>query len=561
MDYWPYESGIRFPVKGKAIDFPEEFLDSHSLVLGKTGTGKSNMLAHLIRMYEDAGKNVIVFDPHGELWRYGREDSSIVSLSPLNGQSEGFLNFNMMSVLPYSNEKERSINEDLVIQSLKDIFSSEETFSIGTWGPRIELVFTVIPKLLLKYKITPNLQDMLDLLLDYYKRRDFISSLEPSEKMQIYAIFNQGYDFVSSSVNKILPLLSGDVQKKLFSSRNDFYDISKLHGTMYLELSNELSPSSVIRPFSVMILYKLWNNIVLGRMKNTVIVMDEFQTFSPHISHKIVTEGRKFSLWSIMATQSFSNLTPVIRDSLRTNVHNFFLFQLSSDDLNFFNRYGRKLVNPDFHYFNCLIPRTGAIFLGKARLAERKRKFLVDPKFYCFGEESDTKYSTDPKDFDPAYLNHLITLGLASIEDGEIYLSESYFSKVGSRHKRGHESVYHRYLITRSYLFFKARGFEVYENVEIKGKRPDLVLIDGDVKVPVECEYSDLENKKRIFEKVEFYGRVIFSVFQGGEQDIPQGCPILVVPPIGDTSELKFIEDQNVIGTYPSSRNAAILKL
>ncbi len=548
MDYWPYETGLSFPLREKRILFPPEFLENHSLVLGKTGTGKSNLLVQLIRMYEEEGKTVVVFDPHGELWKYGSSSSSIITLSPYSGESVGYLRFNMMSVLPYQSEREKLINEELVVQTLKDIFSSESAFSIGTWGPRIELIFTVMTRLLLKYKINPTIQDLSDLLLNFYKRKDFAASLEPEEKNEFFSIFNQGYDFISSTVNKILPLISNNVSRNLFSSREDFFDISKLRNTLYVELSGEHSPRSLSKPFSIMLLYKIWNNVVLKRMKDVVLVMDEFQTFSPHISQRIVTEGRKFSIWAVMATQSLSGLDSTLASSIRTNVHNFFLFQLSDEDMTSFKHERKILRNPDFHHFNCLVPRTGSIFSGTTILADRTKEFSVAKEFYDFGTEREYIDQEVPEKIDPARLSHLVSLGLATLVDGNVHLEKEYFQKIGSRPKRGSESVFHRYLVTRSYFFFKKRGYEVYEGIDYEGHRPDLVVIKNEERIPVECEYSDFERKERIKEKMAFYPKVIFSAFRDRKNDIPTGTSVLLIPPLGDQSEPEFIDSQKVTG-------------
>ncbi|MCL6002859.1 MAG: DUF87 domain-containing protein [Thermoplasmatales archaeon] len=548
MDYWPYESGVPFPLREKRIFFPHEFLENHSLVLGKTGTGKSNLLVQLIRMYEEEGKTVVVFDPHGELWKYGSPESSLITLSPYTADETGYLRFNMMSVLPYQNERERLINEELVVQTLKDIFSSETAFSIGTWGPRIELIFTVLTRLLLKYKINPTIQDLSDLLLNYYKRKDFSSSLEPEEKTEFFSIFSQGYDFISSTVNKLLPLISNEVSKRLFSSAEDFYDISKLKNTLYVELSTEYTPSSLSRPFSVMLLYKIWNNIILRRMRNVVLVMDEFQTISPHISQRVVTEGRKFSLWAVMATQSLSGLDSLLSTTIRANAHNFFLFQLSNEDSVMFRHEGKVLKNPEFHYFNCLVPRTDSMFFGTTRLASKTREFFVSEDFYDFTKDSALLDQEFPETMDPVRLSHLVSLGLATIMNGNVHLEEEYFEKIGSRRRRGSESMFHRYLVTRSYFFFKNRGYEVYEGIDYDGHRPDLVIVKNDEKIPVECEYSDLENKSRIREKMKFYPRVIFSAFRDRREEFPPNTSILLIPPIGDRSEPEYLGRQNVTG-------------
>ncbi|MGC8645017.1 MAG: helicase HerA domain-containing protein [Thermoplasmata archaeon] len=272
MDYWPYESGTSLPLKGKRILFPDELQKAHSLVIGKTGTGKSSLLSALIRLYEGMGMTVIVLDPHGELWRHSSSDAKIITPSPVGREKRGYLRFNLMSILPYKDERERMINEDLVVHTLRDIFSAEEAFSIGTWGPRVELVLTLLPRLLLKYRMEPTIQDIAEILLDYHRRKDFMSSLEQDERRQLYFIFSMGYEFISSTVNKILPLLSSDVSRNLFSSRRDFFDISSLKGTLYVELSGDMSPPSLSRPFSIMLLYKIWNNVLLGRMRNVVLV-------------------------------------------------------------------------------------------------------------------------------------------------------------------------------------------------------------------------------------------------------------------------------------------------
>ena len=547
MDYWPYENGIPFPLVEKRICFPREFLENHSLVLGKTGTGKSNLLAQLIRMYEEEGKTVLVFDPHGELWKYGSPNSSIVTLSPFPGQEMGFLRFNMMSVLPYQSERERLINEELVVQTLKDIFSTESAFSIGTWGPRIELIFTVLTRLLLKYKINPTIQDLADLLLNYYKRKDFSSSLEPEEKTQFYSIFSQGPEFISSSVNKIVPLLTNEVSKKLFASREDFYDLSKLKNTLYVELSGEFSPSSLARPFSIMLLYKIWNNVILRRMSDVVLVMDEFQTFSPHISQRLVTEGRKFSLWAVMATQSLSSLDQSLASAIRTNAHNFFLFQLSNEDASSFRYGGKPLRNPEFHRFNCLVPRSESTFYGMTRLASPSKEFSISREFYDFAGDEEILDSEFPERMDPVRLSNLISLGLATIVDGKVHMEEEYFEKIGSRHKRGSESMFHRYLVTRSYFFFRNKGYDVYEGIEYDGRRPDLVIVKDQERIAVECEYSDVHNKSRIIEKMKFYSNVIFSAFRDKKEEFPPDTNLLLIPPIGDHSEPEYLGDRNVI--------------
>ncbi|MEM3800345.1 MAG: DUF87 domain-containing protein [Thermoplasmatales archaeon] len=545
IDYWPYESGLLMPLIGKRTAIPDEFLKAHSLVLGKTGTGKSRLLSSLINAYENLGMTVIVLDPHGELWKFSAESAKIVSISPYIGRKTGYLKFNMMAILPYQNETERLIIEDFVIHNLKDIFSTEDAFSIGTWGPRVELIFTIIPRLLFKYRIEPTLQDMADILLDYYKRKDFMSSLEPEERKQLYSIFNLGYEFISSTVNKILPLLSEVTSKNLFSSKRDYFDISKISGTVYFDLSGEHSPPSLVRSFSIMLLYKIWINVILKRMKNVVVVMDEVQTLSPSILSRIVSEGRKFSLWSVMATQSLNSLPPNLTNSLRTNVHNFFLFQTSEEDRKILHIKENIAKPRDFHSFVCYVPRDETFFSGTLRAMNPTRDFHISEDFYDFDEDSKDCLEIQTDRMESAYVSQLVSKGLAFVINGKIVMSEDYFKKIGLKGRRGNESFFHRYLITRAYIFFKNRGYDVAEGIEYKGKRPDLMIRKDGLLRPIECEYSDIESPKRMEEKVATYGDLVFATFPSLLEKIPEGSDVLLIPPVGDPSEPEFIERKN----------------
>ena len=89
----------------------------------------------------------------------------------------------------------------------------------------------------------------------------------------------------------------------------------------------------------------------------------------------------------------------------------------------------------------------------------------------------------------------------------------------------------------------------MYEGTDFNGHRPDLLLIRNDEKIPVECEYSDLDRKGRMLEKLRFYPKVIFSAFKDRRNEIPRSAGLLLIPPIGDLSEPEYVEAQKVTGT------------
>ncbi len=540
MDFWQIQEGLEIGVAGKRILASREQLQRHTLIIGKTGTGKSYLLTNLIENIRGL-RRLIVFDLHGELWQYSKQDSHIIALRPYIDSKLGYLKFNLMGILPHRNQYERMLNEDLMIKSLKDIFSREEVYSHGTWGPRIELIFTLLPKLLLKYRVNPTIEDMLEILLDPYARRDFLSELEENDKMKYYSIFNsQGYDYISSSVNKLMPLLSSEISKNAFSSKYDSLDFARLDKDLYIVLSAEYSSPLIVKQFSIMLLYKIWNNLIINRLKDVTVVIDEFQILTPSIAEIFLTEGRKFGLNLVVATQTTSTLGQKINEVLRTNVSNIIAFKGSEND--FYNLTKDELHLNHEHQFLWADTFSSMYFRGSMRYSARKERiFELSREFYGFEGDLNLDERTWK---DPYYLHILSTLNLVSLEGNKIVPNESYMKILGSRKIKGRESLYHRYLITRAYLFFKSLGLDAYENIVIGDGQPDLVVKINGIEVPVECEYSDIKKPERIQEKKSRYRDVIFVTFKGFESKLPKDSKIILIPPIGEESEIKMINFQ-----------------
>lgn len=55
-------------MKSKSLVFPEEILDQHLVVLGKTGAGKSSALRHVVEHLLAKRKRVCIIDPKGDWW-------------------------------------------------------------------------------------------------------------------------------------------------------------------------------------------------------------------------------------------------------------------------------------------------------------------------------------------------------------------------------------------------------------------------------------------------------------------------------------------------------------
>ncbi|MEM0128126.1 MAG: hypothetical protein QXO03_03455 [Thermoplasmatales archaeon] len=68
-----------------------------------------------------------------------------------------------------------------------------------------------------------------------------------------------------------------------------------------------------------------------------------------------------------------------------------------------------------------------------------------------------------------------------------------------------------------------------------------MIRKDGSVG-PIECKYSDVEFRQRMKEKLEAYEDLIFATFPSFLGRIPKNAAVLLIPPVGDSSEPEFIE-------------------
>ena len=124
---------------GSAVRLIPDLLSTHAAIMGKTGSGKSNILRLIISsISQSSDGSIILLDPHGDLATdvaksfpesaimipaksiFIEEDERSITMNPLQGASE---------------------NPEFYTGWIRDTFASNGVFSQGTWGPRLEVVF------------------------------------------------------------------------------------------------------------------------------------------------------------------------------------------------------------------------------------------------------------------------------------------------------------------------------------------------------------------------------------------------------------------------------------
>ncbi len=475
---------------GKPVSMDPDWLARHLVILGKTGTGKSNILVQIIRnIVSNENGSAIVFDPHGHLGRQVGamfpENSIVVSPKAQTFNGEDFaMQFNAIS------DGNSQTSAELSAGWVKDAFTNEGVFSQGTWGPRLEVVFTSILREIIISREDATLGDLLDLLTDTGKMRRFISGLQDQQlkaflKMQI-ADWRGWNQYVSSSINKLLPLLTNSGIKNLISSRRDSTDLSGILETpgkiVIPEIWRDAVPEETYKIITVLILLKVWLGRFGGGERSPVyIVFDEAQLIPPGILNRLLREGRKFGLRIIMATQFLGSEMHGLSETLRGNVSNIISFSLFEKDA--------ETISYNFFSGN----------LARKLAATLKSQAVHRSVLWCQGTDG----ISGPLTFSPHLQDHTLDEGLFDrIRNASVL---KYGSRLETSYQPPENTDLHEFLITEFQKFLQIKSIGSDRNVSVDGIYPDLFFTHEASTYYVEVEVSDLANFQRILRKLQDY--------------------------------------------------------
>ncbi|MGC8506546.1 MAG: type IV secretory system conjugative DNA transfer family protein [Thermoplasmata archaeon] len=320
------------------VRIPESDTPGHLMVLGKSGTGKSNLLRNISGSVLESGSTLIMIDPHGKLAHSVVSDynKECVYLTPFPSQSSRFLGFNILT------NDGSEYDMEIISQWIKDLFSSSSELSSNTWGPRLSLIFGSLMKEYLISKKDGTIGDFARIIID---RKEINLMMQGSQAQElknyvssIVSDWRRWTDYVSSSMNKLLPVLSNSFTRRMVSSPVDSFDLSRIYDgrekLVVIEASKSLLPEETARILSLLMLMKVWMIALRhGTEQNRIyILIDEIQNIPAVVLERMLSEGRKFGIRLIMATQFLDQLDSNFTKSIMGNVRNFASFNVSESD-------------------------------------------------------------------------------------------------------------------------------------------------------------------------------------------------------------------------------------
>lgn len=318
----------------------------HTYIIGKTGTGKSTLIANMAISDIRNRQGLCIIDPHGDLcdtildYIPSYRINDVIYLDP-SDLTHAFL----LNPLEVSDNYQM----ELVVSGIVAIFHK----IYGTsWGPRLEYILrntlmTVVqlpnPTLLLVPELLTNeefrkkaMVHIQDPILKSFWENEFANMTDKLRAESISPILNKVGQFISSRFIR-----------NIISSPKSTIDLEKSMNEGKILLLN-LSQGRLGEDNSALLGAMLITKIQLAAMnrvsiaeqdrKDFYLYVDEFQNFATSSFIKILSEARKYRLNLILANQYISQIPPEVRGAIFGNAGTMMSFLIGAEDAGYMAR-------------------------------------------------------------------------------------------------------------------------------------------------------------------------------------------------------------------------------
>jgi len=312
----------------------------HVYIMGKTGAGKSTLIANMAIDDIRKDRGIGIIDPHGDLCETildyipKRRLNDVVYLEPFDTERPFSLN-----VLEIKNRQ----HKDLIASGIVSIFSK---IYADSWGPRLEYILRNTIFSLLEI---PNatLIDALRILSEKeYRNRVVPQITDPvirnfwdnefdkmTDKLRVEAI--------SPIQNKVGQFVSSKMIRNIIGNPKSTIDLEEIMNGKKILLLN-LSQGKLGEDNAALLGAMIITQIQLAAMnrafmkeedrKDFFLYVDEFQNFATSSFIKILSEARKYRLAITLANQYIDQLDESIQKSIFGNAGTLISFVTGAGD-------------------------------------------------------------------------------------------------------------------------------------------------------------------------------------------------------------------------------------
>ncbi len=312
----------------------------HVYIIGKTGVGKSTLIANMAIDDIRKDRGVGIIDPHGDLseaildYIPKRRMNDVVYLEPFDTERPFSLN-----VLEIQNKQQK----DLVASGIVSIFYK---LYKDSWGPRLEYILRNVILTLLEAP-GATLVDILALLANAEYRKKVVSQLKDPvlkdfwEKEYAKMPDRLKAEAISPIQNKVGQFVTSKMIRNIIGKTKSSIDLEQIMNDGKILILN-LSQGKLGEDNTALLGAMLITQLQLAAMnrsfikehdrKDFFLYVDEFQNFATHSFIKILSEARKYRLSLTLANQYIEQLDEDIRRAIFGNVGTLMSFVVGARD-------------------------------------------------------------------------------------------------------------------------------------------------------------------------------------------------------------------------------------
>ncbi|MBI2074654.1 MAG: type IV secretion system DNA-binding domain-containing protein [Candidatus Levybacteria bacterium] len=312
----------------------------HVYIIGKTGAGKSTLIANMAIDDIRKDRGIGIIDPHGDLsetildYIPKRRLNDVVYLEPFDQERVFSLN-----VLEVKNKQ----HKDLVASGIVSIF-----YKIygDSWGPRLEYILRNVIFTLLD---TPDatLVDVLRVLADAGYRKRVVEGLTDPvikdfwEKEFARMPDSLKAEAISPIQNKVGQFVSSKMVRNIIGSPKSTINLEQIMNEGKILILN-LSQGKLGEDNAALLGAMIITQIQLAAMNRSFMkeedrrdffmYVDEFQNFATSSFIKILSEARKYRLSLTLANQYMGQLEEEVQHAIFGNVGTLISFVVGGTD-------------------------------------------------------------------------------------------------------------------------------------------------------------------------------------------------------------------------------------
>jgi hypothetical protein len=318
----------------------------HIYLIGKTGTGKSTLMANMMISDIKQGNGAALVDPHGDLTEEILDSipeeriADVIYFNPAD--TEFPIAFNPL-------EKVLPDGRYLVASGLISVFKK---IWPDFWGPRLE---HILRHGLLTLLEVPNssLLDLPRLLVNKTFRAEIIAKVSDQQVREFWYYEFERYsawlrsEAVSPVLNKVGQFLTSPVLRNIVGQRRNTFDMKTAMDEgkiLIVNLAKGRLGEDVTSLLGAMIVTKIQlaamsrSRVPEGERRPFYLFVDEVHNFLTLSFANILSESRKYGLNLTVAHQYIEQLDEPIRAAIFGNIGTIISFRVGAEDAKFLAR-------------------------------------------------------------------------------------------------------------------------------------------------------------------------------------------------------------------------------